>query len=798
MSNLAQKLDRMTVPAVDLVEKLDDGAVRCLACAHRCLIKKGRRGICQVRYNEDGVLKAPWGYVAALNADPVEKKPFFHVLPGQDVLTFGMLGCDFHCGYCFTGDTIFLSDRGPLSLQKAFESSGSIHHHPDGNSVYPTGLQAVTSTGSLHRVLAVFRHLYRGPVVKLSPYYLPPITCTADHRVYATDDPSKAPQPIPAHQLNERYFLAIPYLQPAATPQVISVAELLGQHTTTYQTPWKLTEAQLEMILSYSAQGKSSRAIGLALGKDPGYIRSVRGKAARGLIYTDRTGGLLVEDHSVRFPKEHRPGIPLEIPLNEGMARLLGYYCAEGSVVQSKARPNSLVLNFSFAPEETHQASETQALVEQYLGVKARLVTRETTLGVTVTKASAGLLFKYLAGSGAQEKRVPDAVFAAPLNVQQAFLDAYIDGDGHRYSNGKTSVTTVSRALAYGVGMLALASGHIPSIYDSSRPEEGFIQGRKMRIKPHQYTVVWYTKPIPRRKVIRTDSCFLIPIRHMDISEYDGEVYNLEVEEDHTYLANFFLVSNCQNWFTSQTLRDEASDEAADYARRVTPEQLVAYARQTGSTMIASSYNEPLITSEWAVGVFKQAREAELKCLFVSNGNATPEALAYLRPYLSAYKVDLKTMQDKQYRKLGGVLQHVLDTISKAHELGLWVEVVTLLVPGFNDSPEELWEAARFITSVSPDIPWHVTAFHPDYKMLDRGATPVDALSQAAEIGQEAGLHYVYAGNLSGRGSDLESTFCPQCNQRLIRRRGFTVLENRLTPDGACPSCGTKIPGIWN
>jgi pyruvate formate lyase activating enzyme len=253
----------------------------------------------------------------------------------------------------------------------------------------------------------------------------------------------------------------------------------------------------------------------------------------------------------------------------------------------------------------------------------------------------------------------------------------------------------------------------------------------------------------------------------------------------------------CQNWITSQTLRDPECQGSIGLASKVTPTQLVTYARRSGAQVIASSYNEPLITSEWAADVFKEAQAAGLKCVFVSNGNATPEALNYLRPYLSGYKIDLKTMQDKHYRQLGGVLKNVLETIQRVHDLGLWVEVVTLVIPGFNDSPDELWEAARFITSVSPDIPWHVTGFHPDYKMADRPATQATGLEQAAEIGQEAGLHYVYAGNLTGRVGSLENTVCPGCGETLIQRSGFRVLENKITPHGACPQCGTIIPGVW-
>lgn len=259
-----------------------------------------------------------------------------------------------------------------------------------------------------------------------------------------------------------------------------------------------------------------------------------------------------------------------------------------------------------------------------------------------------------------------------------------------------------------------------------------------------------------------------------------------------------FHCAYCQNHLTSQALRDPASDMAVSLVRRISPEGMVELAKRAGAEVIASSYNEPLITSEWAVSIFRKAVQAGLKCVFISNGNATPEALAYLRPYLSAYKIDLKTMQDRNYRSLGGVLQHVLDTIQQAHDLGLWVEVVTLVVPGFNDATDELMDAARFIASVSPDIPWHVTAFHPDYKMTEPPPTSVRTLLRAAEIGQEAGLNYVYAGNLPGRMGEYESTYCPACREKVIERYSFVIRGYRLTAQGNCPKCGTHIPGLWS
>lgn len=259
-----------------------------------------------------------------------------------------------------------------------------------------------------------------------------------------------------------------------------------------------------------------------------------------------------------------------------------------------------------------------------------------------------------------------------------------------------------------------------------------------------------------------------------------------------------FHCSYCQNWFTSQAMRDPQSDPALDYVRRISPEEMVQVALRSKAQVLVSSYNEPLITSEWAVSIFRQARQAGLLCAFVSNGNATPEALRYLSPHLSAYKIDLKSMRDKNYRHLGGVLRNILDSILLAHELGLWVEIVTLVVPGFNDSTEELMDAARFIAGVSPQIPWHVTAFHPDYKMTDPPPTSVNTLVRAAEIGEEAGLQYVYAGNIPGRTKGYENTRCPSCQTPLVERYGYVIQRYHITAKGTCPKCGTAIPGVWS
>jgi pyruvate formate lyase activating enzyme len=253
--------------------------------------------------------------------------------------------------------------------------------------------------------------------------------------------------------------------------------------------------------------------------------------------------------------------------------------------------------------------------------------------------------------------------------------------------------------------------------------------------------------------------------------------------------------SYCQNWVTSQALRDP---DATAPPRDVAPSALVEDALRQGANIVVSTYNEPLITVEWAVEIFRLAREQGLVTGFVSNGNGTPRVLEYLRPHIDLYKVDLKSFDDRRYRELGGRLQPILDTIRWLHEAGVWVEVVTLLVPGFNDSDAELGGLTAFLASVSPDIPWHVTAFHQDYRMTDpQNTTPV-MLARAARLGRDAGLRYVYAGNAPGRVGELEHTRCHACSEPLIARYGYLIQDYRLTPAGGCPACGARIPGRWS
>lgn len=260
-----------------------------------------------------------------------------------------------------------------------------------------------------------------------------------------------------------------------------------------------------------------------------------------------------------------------------------------------------------------------------------------------------------------------------------------------------------------------------------------------------------------------------------------------------------FSCSFCQNHMTSQALKNPLCEVSI---QGTTPEELVNTALRHKAKTVVSTYNEPLITSEWAVCIFKKAREAGLRCGYVSNGYATPRTLEYIRPYVDFYKVDLKGFDEDKYRKTsGGELGKVLDSIRKIKELGFWIEIVTLIIPGFNDSSDELRGISKFIASVSTDIPWHVTAFHPDYRMENGTSTPGATLIKAVQIGKGEGLKFVYAGNIPGIRGGLENTCCPNCGAVLVKRLGYFIQDNRICAlsggKGSCPDCSTEIPGVW-
>jgi pyruvate formate lyase activating enzyme len=246
--------------------------------------------------------------------------------------------------------------------------------------------------------------------------------------------------------------------------------------------------------------------------------------------------------------------------------------------------------------------------------------------------------------------------------------------------------------------------------------------------------------------------------------------------------------SHCQNASISQVDEDVPGEE-------VTPQQVVAAAQRSGCRTVAYTYTEPTIYYETMFETATLAQEAGLENIMISNGYMEAAPFEKLAPLLRAANIDLKAFDDKVYRKVCGArLQPVLDSLQRFYAAGIWLEVTTLIIPGYNDDPEQLQELAGFIVrELGPEVPWHVSAFYPTYRLLDVPPTPVESIRRACKIGVEAGLHYVYGGNVAGV---YENTLCPECRHVAVERRGYRIIKMELDA-GKCSACGAKVAGVW-
>ncbi|MCM8795694.1 MAG: AmmeMemoRadiSam system radical SAM enzyme [Candidatus Omnitrophica bacterium] len=301
--------------------------------------------------------------------------------------------------------------------------------------------------------------------------------------------------------------------------------------------------------------------------------------------------------------------------------------------------------------------------------------------------------------------------------------------------------------------------------------------GVRQNLKGRLYTHV-YAKPI----ALNIDPIEKKPLYHFFPGSTSFSVATLGCN---------FQCRFCQNWDISQV---RPRDGAHLKEEEALPEEIVKGALKYKCKSISYTYTEPTIFFEYAYDTAKLAKEKGLYNNFVTNGYMTKECLEMIKPYLDAANVDLKFFKDSSYKKIcAGSLQPVLDSIKLMHELGIWVEVTTLVVPGENDSEEELSKIAEFVASIDKDMPWHVSRFHPDYQFTDRQPTSLETLKKAEALGKKAGLNYVYVGNVIGFGND---TYCPNCKKLLIKREVFSVLEYNIK-DSRCVFCNTLIPGVF-
>lgn len=781
--------------------RLDDGRIQCDLCPRDCRLHEGQRGACFVRARvNDEMVLTTYGRSSGFCIDPIEKKPLNHFFPGTSVLSFGTAGCNLACKFCFVPGTWIATNDGMRRIGELFEACPEKKPLGEGSVGFPSGLEVWTRHARRTSVTKVFTRSYSGDLVSLRAACCPPIEATPNHGIFAAHRMDLGMiRKVPAGELTTEHFLVVPKRKPSTVDVIISTREWLESleivpHAARRR---RVATAHLDELLRMDG---TSGQVGAALGYHPTYVRKLRGLLAHGTLASTenvRDVGLIVRNGRLRFLAEKGEGVPESLPLNADLAWLLGIFCAEGSITSQHQRPNSFHLSFCFGRHEEELIARTARLLTESLQTRPLIVPRRTTITVEVGGTSIARLFEALCGRGAHRKQVPPPILNAPVPVMRAFLEGYLAGDGHRSPTHAVGLT-VSERLALGLFEAGLHLGLLPTYFEHTPAATKEIEGRT--VSQSKVHIVKYLRKRfdpgfderPERSCWReTDTYFLVPLRKIERRPYSGPVYNLEVDDpDHSYLAPFSAVANCQNWDISKSrdmdrLMDQASPKAIAHA-----------AKEGGSRSVAFTYNDPVIFAEYAMDTADACHEEGLMSVAVTAGYISPEARREFYSKMDAANVDLKGFTDEFYVKLTGAkLAPVLDTLAYLkHETKVWFEITTLIIPTKNDSDAENRAMAQWIyKELGPDVPLHFTAFHPDFKMTDLPPTPGSTLTRLRRIAIEEGLHYVYTGNVHDQ--EGGTTFCPSCKAALIVRDWYRIESYRLTADGKCPDCATTIAG---
>jgi len=651
-----------------------------------------------------------------------------------------------NCRYCFLPGTQILTANGHTKIEDLFRTAEPTHD-PEVRSV--RNESAFTHRGRWKRITKSFEHLYSGPILNIRPYYLPGISCTPDHRLFASIGGGRVKK-IEASKLRVGDFLAVPLPRPRETDP-LDVERLL------------LAERQ------------------------PNYKRQTRLEVVHGRVRRSSERGL---------------GIPAILHITPRVARLFGYYCAEGSLNWHRSRPNSGSVWFSFGAAEEARMLEVEKILKDVFAIRPRRTRQRNRIAVIAPSSTLATIFRRFCGDSSATKRVPEFVLRSTNpRVLKAFLSGYLNGDGY-VTKGKGSLvlgsTSISPALTYGVAHVLLALGEVPRVYRSDNRVTYEIEGRTVN-RSDDYMMRLFVNEVgmnPREvewspsgvRVLSREGYLLVPIREISQSNYVGPVYNIEVEEDHSYTANFIAVANCQNADISQRRKVEGIE--------VEPQDVVRMTLEQGCQGLAYTYNQPTIFIEFARDIGMMARKAGLINIFVSNGYDTPETVAEMPKFLDCVTVDFKGSGETNFvRKYinipnaDPIFQTLLDTrdTKKIH-----IEITDLIVPQVGDDLNAARKLSKWVyDNLGPDTPIHFLRFHPDYKMMEFPWTPVETLEKHCTVAKEEGLKYVYIGNVPGH--PLEHTYCPGCGAVAIKRYGFDITGWYLDKDNKCKKCGYQL-----
>ena len=804
------------IKEVQLYQPLADGRVRCTACARYCNIPEGKVGLCGVRQNIGGKLHLlVYGKVITGHIDPIEKKPVTHYMPGSKIFSIATTGCNWLCSYCFTPDTSLFTTRGVMTFAELFQEGSNETGSGLSSKRNMSGISVLTHRGRFRRVKEVFRHFYEGPVLTIKPWYLPALRCTPDHDILATTDPERTPRKVQARFITKKNYLLLPKTRSHEHVTSLDLSAFLNDidlpkcKAIRSSRQWRLTHSTLTRIVEMSRNGRSSSQIGEVLKLHPGTVSRARGRLSRSsptelsTPYTDYR--VIVSKETVRLSNSKHT-LPRFIDLDEDFAKLLGYYCADGSTSKASNRPNSFTVGFTFGKDEASNIDDVRDLVKRVFGLECSVTKQGPAVHVYLSNSILGHLFKTLCGDDTYSKKVPELVLSTNhKGIVKAFLTGYLNGDGYRTPANRSEdqsflgANSVSKSLSLGVSLLFLKIGSVPRFYVGENSPTTVIEGRSVSrhtdylVKVLKRNSSFSSETLEwediRGLVLEREDCYLIPVKSVSSESYHGFVYNMEVEGDHTYLANFFAVSNCQNFDISQRRKVEGID--------MMPPEVATLAVSHGCQGLAYTYNQPTIFMEFAHDVGVEARRNGLINIFVSNGYDTPDTVGMMNDFLDCITIDFKGNAETNFvRKYIGIanaepiFQTILEIKNKTE---VHMEFTDLVIPEVGDNLNDARKLSRWLyDNLGPDHPIHFLRFHPDYKMMNLPHTPVKTLEEHCKVAREEGLRYVYVGNVPGH--PWEHTYCPECNSIAIKRYGFDITGWNLDKQNRCAHCGYQLP----
>jgi len=494
------------------------------------------------------------------------------------------------------------------------------------------------------------------------------------------------------------------------------------------------------------------------------------------------------------------------LDVDDELAKLLGYFCSDGSVSKSPDRPWSFNVAFTFGKDEQSNIEEVKGIIKRLFRVKVHITNQGPVTRVGTSNSILGMFLRKACGADCYTKKVPSIILTDTReHIAKAFLTGYLNGDGYTTPAARSigqfyvGANSVSQELILGVSLLFIKLGSIPRLYVSENNPTSVIEGRTVsRHNDYMLKVLKRSGPAGsealewediRGLVVEKGDYYLVPVRSTKSEHYSGFVYNMEVEDDHTYVANLQSVSNCQNAEISQRRKAEGVD--------VEPSGVVEMALSHGCQGLAYTYNQPTIFIEYARDVGIEARKAGLMNIFVSNGYDTPDAVGMMNDFLDCITIDFKGNAETGFLRkhvmvpdAQPIFQTLLDIRDKTR---IHTEITDLVIPEIGDDLGEARKLSSWLyDNLGPDVPIHFLRFHPDYKLMHLPQTPVATLEEHCKIARSVGLRYVYVGNVPGH--PWEHTYCPGCGRIAIKRYGYNILDWALDKNNRCVDCGYRLP----